>query len=277
MQRPTCTDLRIRNTDDANRVLHAARTGRLPVVTRRLDDEERLALRSGCVYAWEERSNNPLEVTGQEIQRFTEGRSWGPSRAREDFLLYFEKEGGGRTSIIHRTGILNSQQMVKQTYSVNVLEPDGNLRKWHLNAYFTHDTVDTLITVDAIPLLRDLVVPDNMYVPARANGQRRTTRSTPRRQSVEDAALTLQPQPQPVATRATPPLPPGTITFMSQYHPQPSFYAPQPPRDTSRPLFADDGANIRLAPLEYLQNIPPRVRNPIDDQVLRSFRYPVPM
>lgn len=56
------------------RVLHAARMGKLPVVTRRLDDEERLALRPGSVYAWEERSNNPLEVTGQEIQRFTEGR-----------------------------------------------------------------------------------------------------------------------------------------------------------------------------------------------------------
>lgn len=49
---------------------------KLPIVTRRLGDEERLALHSGCVYVWEERSNNPLEVTGQEIQRFTEGKAF---------------------------------------------------------------------------------------------------------------------------------------------------------------------------------------------------------
>lgn len=98
MQRPTCVNLRIRNANDANRsvyfglqlhftspkpitllvrnrVLHAVRNGILPMVKRRLDDQERLSLRSGCVYVWEERSNNPLEVTGQEIQRFTEGTS----------------------------------------------------------------------------------------------------------------------------------------------------------------------------------------------------------
>lgn len=55
-------------------VLHAVRLQLRPMVTRRLDDDERLALRPGCVYVWEERSNNPLEVTGQEIQRFTEGK-----------------------------------------------------------------------------------------------------------------------------------------------------------------------------------------------------------
>ena len=97
MQIPTCVNLRIRNVDDANRlvslrdvshhvpripltpevmcirVLNAVRKGLLPMVKRRLDDQERLSLRSGCVYVWEERSNNPLEITGQEIQRFTEG------------------------------------------------------------------------------------------------------------------------------------------------------------------------------------------------------------
>ncbi|TCD67873.1 hypothetical protein EIP91_011871 [Steccherinum ochraceum] len=82
MQQPTCTNLHIRTIADANRVLHAVRLKLRPMVTRRLDDDERLALCSGCVYVWEERSNNPLEITGQEIQRFTEGRSWGPSRAR---------------------------------------------------------------------------------------------------------------------------------------------------------------------------------------------------
>ena len=51
---------------------------------KRLDDDERLALRPGHIYVWEERSNNPLEANSLEsIQRFTDGRSWGPSKARE--------------------------------------------------------------------------------------------------------------------------------------------------------------------------------------------------
>lgn len=87
MQSPTCTGLRVRSVHDAEVVLQAVFLGRLPMVTRRLDDEDRMALTSGCIYVWEERSSNPLEATGQEIQRFTEGRSWGPSRARDVRVL----------------------------------------------------------------------------------------------------------------------------------------------------------------------------------------------
>lgn len=82
-QSPTITSLRIRSVRDAEIILHAVALGLLPMVVHRLADEERLALRPGCIYVWEERSSNPLEATGQEIQRFTEGRSWGPSRARD--------------------------------------------------------------------------------------------------------------------------------------------------------------------------------------------------
>lgn len=82
-QPPTCTSLRIRSVHDAEIVLHAVSLGILPMVHRRLDDDDRLSLTTGCIYVWEERSSNPLECTGQEIQRFTEGRSWGPSRARD--------------------------------------------------------------------------------------------------------------------------------------------------------------------------------------------------
>ena len=82
-QQPTITDMRIRSVRDAEIILHAVACKYLPMVMHRLADEERLALRPGCIYVWEERSSNPLEATGQEIQRFTEGRSWGPSRARD--------------------------------------------------------------------------------------------------------------------------------------------------------------------------------------------------
>ena len=87
-QTPTITNMRIRSVRDAEIILHAVALGILPMVVHRLADEERLALRPGCIYVWEERSSNPLEATGQEIQRFTEGRSWGPSRARDVRLSY---------------------------------------------------------------------------------------------------------------------------------------------------------------------------------------------
>lgn len=84
MQEPTCTGIRIRGYRDAEIILHAVRLDILPMIHRRLDDDDRIALRPGHVYVWEERSNNPLEHSSLDaIQRFTDGRSWGPSKARE--------------------------------------------------------------------------------------------------------------------------------------------------------------------------------------------------
>ena len=82
MQQPTCTGIRIRSTADAHKIFAAVQQGKLQMVTRRLDADERLALVSGCVYAWEERGPH-TEVTGLGIERFTEGRRWGPSRVRD--------------------------------------------------------------------------------------------------------------------------------------------------------------------------------------------------
>ena len=89
MQQPTCTNIRIRSTFDAHKIFFAVHLGTLPMISKRLDAEERMALRSGCVYAWEERGPN-TEVTGLGIERFTEGRRWSPSRVRDvthSFLL----------------------------------------------------------------------------------------------------------------------------------------------------------------------------------------------
>jgi Gti1/Pac2 family transcription factor len=55
MQQPTCVKTRIRSIQDAHRIFYAVRLGYLPLVRRRLDPAERAALRSGCVYVWEER------------------------------------------------------------------------------------------------------------------------------------------------------------------------------------------------------------------------------
>ena len=89
MQEPTLRGVRIRGIRDAEKILHAVYLGKLPMVRRRLDDEDRLALKPGNVYVWEERSNNPMEASSLDsIQRFTDGRSWGPSKARELVLSH---------------------------------------------------------------------------------------------------------------------------------------------------------------------------------------------
>lgn len=81
-QRPTCTNVRIRSTRDAHKIFYAVQLRMLPMITRRLDADERLALCSGCIYAWEERGPH-TEITGLGIERFTEGRRWSPSRVRD--------------------------------------------------------------------------------------------------------------------------------------------------------------------------------------------------
>ena len=56
MQLPTCTGMRIRSLTDAHVIFHAVSLGLLPIVSRRLDIEERRYIHSGCVCVWEERS-----------------------------------------------------------------------------------------------------------------------------------------------------------------------------------------------------------------------------
>jgi len=77
---PTYTNIRIRTARDAEIIFHAVHIGILPMVMQRLGSEERMALCTGCVYVWEERSGSLSESMEQGIERFTEGRSWGPSR-----------------------------------------------------------------------------------------------------------------------------------------------------------------------------------------------------
>ncbi|KAJ7933815.1 hypothetical protein B0H13DRAFT_2650318 [Mycena leptocephala] len=154
-QQPTCTNIRIRSVDDAHKIFYAIHKGVLRMVTRRLDSDERAALQTGCVYAWEERSPN-TEITGTGIERFTEGRRWSASRVRDEFLFYYEKwapdpNHGGPQPV-------GWEQLVKQTYSVWV-ETERGKRKWHLTAYFTQTTVDRLGTVDDIRDVHELEVP----------------------------------------------------------------------------------------------------------------------
>ncbi|KZT10902.1 uncharacterized protein LAESUDRAFT_693329 [Laetiporus sulphureus 93-53] len=272
MQSPTCTRLRIRSVHDAEVVLHAVFLGRLPMIVRRLDDEDRMALTSGCIYVWEERSSNPLEATGQEIQRFTEGRSWGPSRARDDFLIYYEKESQGRPSLLLRNNLIGCSPLVKQTYSVFVHIPGQNPRKWHLNAYYTQDTLEQLRTIDDIPQLSTIEVPPNRYICARMGGARRANRGLTQTQ-----LTTAKDHSRIASSRAANCSPDSERSSSQTPSPDsPSFTVPSPRIRYPVQYVGRTGDIVhfegrRLAPLEFLENISPKARDPVDDQALKSF------
>jgi len=142
------------------------------MVTRRLDADERSALGSGSVYAWEERGPHS-EITGLGIERFTEGRRWSPSRVRDEFLFYYEKfvPLPETSSLSEKMSSRVWDPLVKQTYSVWV-ETERGRRKWHLTAYFTQATVDRLGTVDDIPGVRELIVPNGIFKSTRSSKNR---------------------------------------------------------------------------------------------------------
>ncbi|KIP02065.1 hypothetical protein PHLGIDRAFT_122793 [Phlebiopsis gigantea 11061_1 CR5-6] len=130
------------------------------------------------------------------IERWTEGLSWSASRIRDDFLIYFEnikkkergvdRDGARARSLENQVLREGERDMyIKQTYSVlrnDVNHDDGagpssaggekkegkkKPRKWHLNAYFTKSTEGDLNTIDSIPWLRDIQVPDAIFTSAR--------------------------------------------------------------------------------------------------------------
>lgn len=164
-----------------------------------------------------------------------------------------------------------------------------NTRKWHLSqfrylfpksvgdshgtsildAYYTQETVDQLDTVDDIPELRTLYVPDGAYICARTSSQRRNARAAQKRSLDESTESQLRPLHPYQYDRCTPPLPPSASPPPQQWSPLTNAILPT--RDHS-PRAYGDCADRQLAPLEYLQNIPPSSRNPVDDEILKSFR-----
>ncbi|KAF9459759.1 Gti1/Pac2 family-domain-containing protein [Collybia nuda] len=303
MQRPTLQNVRIRSTRDALQVFNGVANNQLPLITRRLDAEERRAIISGNVYVWEERGAS-TEPTGLGMERWTDGMGWGPSRVRDEFLFYHQKESdisddlinpvtpwaqmmrkrelsGSRMpgSVYSSSQASESERLVKQTYSVHVSlpvdRPRGIIRKWHLTAYFSQQRLDALETIDSIRGIGDVAVPDGWFRSARARKPGRDNRNPGK-------------NPQPLSEGG--PLSSSVInpTYSSsptnsRYPPSTSSYrhgSTSPPLSDHSSISSQSGAPIlssgsrppaKLVPLEYLQNISGSRRNPVDEQLLSRF------
>ncbi|KAJ2776960.1 Gluconate transport-inducing protein [Coemansia javaensis] len=80
---------------DALLLFDACCDGLLPRVQRRFGDRERQTIRSGAVYVWDEEETS--------MRRWTDGRTWSPSRVHGCFLIYYELEGR-RHQFVNRSG-----------------------------------------------------------------------------------------------------------------------------------------------------------------------------
>ncbi|KIL65886.1 hypothetical protein M378DRAFT_76121 [Amanita muscaria Koide BX008] len=276
MQRATCTGLRIRSPADARTIFHAVRTGILPMVTRRLDTEERSLISPGSVYVWEERGPH-AELTGVGIERWTDGIRWGPSRVREGFLFYHEKQspqhmypeydmaGSSRpsSSLAHDASRLS---LIKQTYTVFVDTTKGQ-RKWHLIAYFTEESIERLKCIDDVPQLASLQVPHGKYKSARSVKGRPDHIFNPESEGPEYAHLEYVPYTPRVGHSHSPR---ERMWHKAGSHEVPYLESRRYPfwggSDSSAP---EGGVPAALAPLAYLENIPPPRRHPLDEKALK--------
>ncbi|KAI0264665.1 Gti1/Pac2 family-domain-containing protein [Gloeopeniophorella convolvens] len=180
-QQPTLQNCRIRTAQDALQVFHAVARNVLTLLTRRLDADERKAIRSGNVYIWEDRSASTSDSGGLSMERWTDGMSWGPSRIREEFLFYYQRDPAQERNP-SSAGRLNfplhdSDKLIKQTYSVYVFLPEDRgqdiTRKWHLTAYFNQRTVDELTPIESVPNVGRVPVPEGLFRSARATKGKR--------------------------------------------------------------------------------------------------------
>lgn len=152
-------------------------------------------------------------------------------------------------------------EYVSRLYSLSMSQLTYTTLLSYLDAYYSQETFDKLLTIDDFPLLKKIVVPPNQYTCARANNLRRARAAN--RQSSTDEGDGLDPTTP--ATRAA--------TVYTTYHQSPP--SPYSGEVHLTPPPSHSPSHRQLAPLQYLQNITPRVRNPVDDEQLRSLRHSI--
>ncbi|KAG0356094.1 hypothetical protein BG005_004997 [Podila minutissima] len=142
----------IKTPQDALVIFEACRLGLLSRVHRRLSDIERQSVRSGSVYCFDEREAG--------MRRWTDGKSWSPSRVTGSFLTYRELEEA--VPSLAGKNIYRPDGLLKQSFSITTSEN----QKLHLISYFTNDDVNSgrlAVTPTQDPRFAQLVVPSGIY------------------------------------------------------------------------------------------------------------------
>lgn len=242
------------------------------MVTRRLDTEERSLISPGHVYVWEERGPH-AELTGVGIERWTDGIRWGPSRVREGFLFYHEKQASGHfcSDSLSSSSDYSRTILIKQTYTVFVDTPRGQ-QKWHLIAYFTEESLDRLQSIEDIPELASLRVPHGKYKSARsAKGRPDHIFNPENDENPEFSRLEYVPYAPNLRSASDNPEPPATNRTSTRIDLPLRDHKGSTKTGSASSASSDVKPNS-LAPLTYLENIPPPRRHPMDEKALMLFQ-----
>ncbi|KAF9305301.1 hypothetical protein BGZ74_010735 [Mortierella antarctica] len=142
----------IKTPHDALIIFEACHVGIISRVHRRLSDIERQSVRSGSVYCFDEREAG--------MRRWTDGKSWSPSRVTGSFLTYRELEdtsaAAGSKNVYRADGLL------KQSFSITT----SDNKKLHLISYYTNEDVSSeriFETPSRDPRFANIVIPRGIY------------------------------------------------------------------------------------------------------------------
>ncbi|KDR76094.1 hypothetical protein GALMADRAFT_68004 [Galerina marginata CBS 339.88] len=267
MQRATVNGVRLGSPADARVIFHSVFLSIMPMVTRRLNTEEKRQITTGSVYVWEEKGPY-AKLPGAGIERWTDGIGWGPSRLRDGFLLYREQPA---LEHLHTENLPPRSLLNKKTYSVYIDVPGGR-RKWHLVAYFTDETVGHLRDIYDIPQLANLAVPHTKYQCARIGKGTPEPMLFPESDSRGIAHLECAPY----VPMASPPIPFPTPQHHLDPWPNALLRHGSVPR-RSGAASANSSDDVKrgslhgegLVPLSYLQCQPYPYRHPADEKMLR--------
>ncbi|RKP36429.1 Gti1/Pac2 family-domain-containing protein, partial [Dimargaris cristalligena] len=139
---------------DALLLFEACRQGRFSRVQRRLSDKERSTIRSGSIFVWDE------EESG--MRRWTDGKTWSPSRVLGCFLTYQELETKRRSIKASPTALsVKNDGLVKKSLSLSTY----NGHKLHLICYYSKRDVQErrLRSPSMDPQFTNLVIPHGYY------------------------------------------------------------------------------------------------------------------
>ncbi|KAG0212972.1 hypothetical protein BGX28_005213 [Mortierella sp. GBA30] len=122
-------------------------------VHRRLSDIERQSVRSGSVYCFDEREAG--------MRRWTDGKSWSPSRVTGSFLTYRELDDsqGNQSS---GKNVYRTDGLLKQSFSITTSEN----KKLHLISYYSNEDVASerlYETPSRDPRFANIVIPKGIY------------------------------------------------------------------------------------------------------------------